>query len=80
MWVWLILETHNGKGVLYLNRNDIIYALYHIYDSKIDVPDDMSIEEAIAYAKSHLDEVPLGELHYVQDSDELDEDNCDFDE
>ena len=51
-----------------------------IYDSKIDVPDDMSIEEAIEYAKSHLDEVPLGELHYVQDSDELDEDNCDFDE
>ncbi len=32
----MILETRNGKGVLYLNRNDIIYALYHIYDSKID--------------------------------------------
>lgn len=27
-----------------------------------------------------LDEIPCGELEYVSDSDELDEENCDFDE
>ena len=51
-----------------------------VYDSGIDVPDDMSVGEAIEYAKSHLKEAPLGELQYVPDSDELDEDNCNFEE
>lgn len=32
----MILETRNGKEVLYLSSNAIIYALYHIYDTKID--------------------------------------------
>ena len=51
-----------------------------IYESGIDVPDEMTIEEAIEYAKQHLNEVPLGRLEYVNDSDVLDEDNCDFEE
>lgn len=51
-----------------------------IYESGIDVPDDMTIEEAIEYAKKHLSEVPLGRLEYISDSDVLDEDNCDFEE
>lgn len=51
-----------------------------VYNSGIDVPDDMSIEEAIEYAKSHLEDAPLGELEYVKGSDILDEENCDFDE
>lgn len=50
-----------------------------VYNSSIEVPDDMTLEEAIEYANRHLDEIPLGELEYVSDSDELDEDNCDFD-
>lgn len=32
----MILETRNGKEVLYLSSNAIIYALYHIYDTKFD--------------------------------------------
>ena len=51
-----------------------------VYNSSIDVPADMNIDEAIAYAKEHLDEIPCGEMEYISDSDVLDEDNCDFDE
>lgn len=50
-----------------------------VYNSSIWVPDDMSFKEAIAYAKEHLHEAPLGVLEYVSDSDQLDEENCDFD-
>lgn len=32
----MILGLLNGKGVLYLYNDNIIYALYHIYDSVID--------------------------------------------
>ena len=51
-----------------------------IYQSGIDVPYDMSFEDAIAYAKQNLHKVPLGVLEYVSDSDVLDEENCDFEE
>ena len=34
--------------------------------------------EAIAYAKEHLDEIPLGALEYISDSDVLDEDGCEL--
>lgn len=50
------------------------------YESGIDVPDDMSLEDAVEYAKTHLKDVPLGVLEYVSDSDILDEENCDFEE
>ena len=40
----------------------------------------MTLEEAIEYAQENLDEIPLGELEYVPDSDELDCYNCDFKE
>lgn len=49
------------------------------YTSTIEVPDDLSIEQAIQYAKEHIDEIPLGPLEYIPDSDCLDEENCDFD-
>ena len=50
------------------------------YNSSIEVPDDMTLEEAIEYAKQHLDEVPIVDgLEYVSDSDELDVENCEFD-
>lgn len=49
-----------------------------IYESGIDVPDEMDIEDAIEYAKKNLKDVPLGVMEYVSGSDVLDEDNCDF--
>lgn len=51
-----------------------------VYNSSIEVPEDMSFEEALEYAKKHLDEAPLTELEYVEGSDELDEENCDFED
>lgn len=51
-----------------------------IYNSYIDVPDNMNIKEAIQYAKEHISDIHLGVLEYIPDSDELDEENCDFEE
>lgn len=38
----------------------------------------VSFEEAIEYAKEHINEIPCGELEYISDSDVLDEENCNF--
>ena len=51
-----------------------------VYNSSIYVPDNMRLEEAIEYAKEHLDEADLSTLEYVPKSDSLDEDNCVFEE
>ena len=52
-----------------------------IGNSSIMVPDNMTIDEAIKYAKDHMNEIPLpSNGEYVCDSDELDEENCDFEE
>ena len=50
-----------------------------VYQTGINVPDDMSIEEAIEYAKARLEDIPVGVLEYAG-NDVLDEDNCDFDD
>ena len=67
-----------------------------IYNSSIMVPSELTFEEAIEYAKKHIDEIPLGTLEYVSekhiteiplgtlecvsDSDNLDMENCDLDD
>ena len=51
-----------------------------VYNSGIMVPADMDIDVAIKYAKEHIDEIPRGTLDYVPSSDEIDEENCDFDD
>ena len=48
------------------------------YNSSILVPDGLTLEEAIEYAKKHIDEINVGDLEYISDSDRLDEDNCSF--
>lgn len=51
------------------------------YNSSIEVPADMSLEDAIEYAKEHIDEIDIDTpLEYVGDSDSIDEDNCEFSE
>ena len=51
------------------------------YNSSIEVPDDMTFDEAIKYAKEHIDDIPINSpLEYVGYSDELDVENCDFEE
>jgi len=49
------------------------------YNSSILVPYTMNLEEAIQYAEKHIDDIPLGLLEYVSDSDSIDEENCSFD-
>ena len=50
-----------------------------VYNSSIQVPDEMTIDEAIVYASNHMDLIPMGEVEWVGDVN-LDEDNCDFDD
>lgn len=63
-----------------MKRLNVTVTCMAVYNSSIEVPDEMSLEEAIEYAKEHIDEIPLGEMEYVPNSDELEEHNCDFDE
>ena len=51
-----------------------------VYNSAIDVPIDLSLDEAIRYAKEHINEIPTDELEYISDTDQLDEENCCFDD
>lgn len=50
------------------------------YDSEIEVPDGMTLKEAVEYAKEHIEEIPLKGLEYLPYSDELDEECCEFEE
>ena len=49
-----------------------------VYNSSIEVPDTMTLEEAIEYAQEHIDDIRLGTLEWVPDSDTLDTENCFF--
>lgn len=52
-----------------------------MYNSSIDVPIDMTFDEAIQYAKEHIAEIPIVDgLDYVPGSDEIDIENCAFNE
>lgn len=63
-----------------MKKLNVTVACMAIYNSCIEVPDNMNIKEAIQYAKEHISDIPLGVLEYIPDSDELDEENCDFEE
>ena len=58
-----------NKNMRKLNVTVQCVAVY----SSIMVPRELTFEEAIKYAKEHIDEINLGELEYISDSDELDE-------
>lgn len=63
-----------------MKRLNVTVQCMAVYNSGIDVPDDMTLEEAIKYAREHIDKIPLTVMDYVSDSDVLDEENCDFEE
>lgn len=51
------------------------------YKSSIQVPADYTFDQAIAYAKERINEIPIdSDLEYIGDTDELDEENCGFEE
>ena len=61
-----------------MKRLNVTVMCKAVYSSGIEVPDDMTLEEAIEYAKQHIQDIPVGELDWIENSDEIDEDNCDF--
>lgn len=63
-----------------MKRLNVTVECMAVYNSAIMVPDELTLEEAIQYAKDHIDEICVGELHYIPDSDKIDEENCDFDD
>ena len=74
-----VYEATEGKNTSHKTRRlEVTVQCLAVYNSGIDVPADLSIEEAIWYARENIDEIPLGPLEYVQGSDELDEENCQF--
>ena len=72
----------NGKESAFVKdtkRLDVICTCMAYYTSSIEVPADYTLEEAIAYAKEHIDEIPIkSDLEYIGESDELDEELCEF--
>lgn len=49
-----------------------------VYNGTIQVPAHFDRDAALKYAREHLSEIPLSSLTYIPDSDQLDEENCDF--
>ena len=76
----ILWEKERLNKVNIMKRLNVTVQCMAVYNSSIEVPDNMTLEEAIEYAKKHLAEIPCGELEYISDSDELDEENCDFEE
>ena len=47
------------------------------YRSSLPLPKEIKgITEALQYAEAHLNDIPLGTLEYISDSDELSDINC----
>lgn len=57
---------------------DVTVNALGVYCSSIEVPADFSYEEALEYAKTHLDEIPMGTVDWIA-NEGLDEYNCGFD-
>ena len=65
-----------------MKKLNVTIVFQSVGTSSIMVPDEFSLEEAIEYAKKHIDEIPtpLYNSEWISGSDEIDEENCDFDE
>lgn len=60
---------------------NITYQYSMIGTITIDVPKDMTIEEALKYAEDNIEDLPLPDnAEYISESCLLDQENCDFDE
>lgn len=66
----------DGKKVL-----NVTCTCMATYTSSILVPERMTLDEAMDYAEQNLDVISIdSDLTYIADSDELDRENCDFEE
>ena len=48
-----------------------------IYEGKVEVPVEMTFEEALKYTKDNLDYIPVGNLEFIEELG-LSEDLCSF--
>lgn len=62
-----------------LKEFNVRYQYSVIGTATIEVPANLTHEEALQYAKEHMDEVPLpADVTYLQDSEVIDEEGCGF--
>ena len=54
-----------------LNKVRIYCQAYYVED--VEIPDEMTFEQAEEYVKDNVAEIPLTELNWIPDSDEFDE-------
>lgn len=47
------------------------------YTTDIEVPEKLTRRQAWEYAKKHIDEIPVGELTYVENTDNIDDNDYD---
>ena len=73
-WAVEWLKQHTAMKVL-----EVSIIARAVYNSYINVPVGMSKEEAVAYAKDHLDEISVGDLKWLNNIEVVD-DNCKFKE
>ena len=62
-----------------MKRLNVTIQCTSLYNSAIEVPDNLSLEEAIEYARKNVKEIPLGTLEWLDGSDEVIGENCCFD-
>lgn len=76
------LNQKQGKsndGQEQTKRLHIKMAYTFVGDTYIDVPAELTLEEAAEYAQEHLSEIPVAEnAEYIMDSDYFDLDDCEF--
>lgn len=76
------LNQKQGKsndGQEQTKRLHIKMAYTFVGDTYIDVPAELTLEEAAEYAQEHLSEIPVAEnAEYILDSDYFDLDDCEF--
>ena len=72
-------RSTNCLGDDYMKRLNVTMMCMAVYNSYIDVPDNLTFEEAIDYANGHTGDIPLDKLDYVRDVGTLTKFNCAFD-
>lgn len=72
-------QGKNNDGQEQTKRLHIKMAYTFVGDTYIDVPAELTLEEAAEYAQEHLSEIPVAKnAEYILDSDNFDLDDCEF--
>lgn len=60
-------------------RLNIMMTCVGVYKTHVDVPEEMSLDEAVAYANSIKDDLFIeSDIEWVDDLDEICEEDCNF--